>query len=82
MHKLESSHFVGESTIQNQYGCLLFLAKRLLILNAFRMDVSMPCIQPHQYILMQNMQQMRLGHSRLMTTFRELKFFEVKKLFM
>lgn len=39
----------------------------------FRMAGFMPFIRPHQFILMQNMQQTRCGQSRLKTTFREFQ---------
>ena len=34
--------------------------------------------QPHQYILMQNMQQKSPGRSRQMTSFREFKLLKLK----
>lgn len=37
------------------------------------MDVSMPCIQPHQFTPMQNMHLLSHGRLRLMTTFRKFK---------
>jgi hypothetical protein len=39
--------------------------------NVSRMGVSMPYTQPHQYILMQNMQQMSPGLLRLTISFRK-----------
>ena len=38
----------------------------------------MPYTQPHQYILMQNMQQKSPGQSRLMTSSRKFKFLKLK----
>ena len=38
----------------------------------------MPCTQPHQFTLMQNMQQMSPGHSKLMISFRKLENFKIE----
>lgn len=58
--------------------CFIFCANGLTGLHGCRMGVSMPCTQPHQYILMPNTQQMSHGRSRVMTSFREFKFFRFK----
>ena len=47
-------------------------------IDACRMGVLMPSTQPHQYILMRNMQQKSPGRSRRMTSFREYKILIVK----
>lgn len=40
---------------------ILMLIENIYV-HACRMGVSMPCTQPHQYTLMQSMQQINIGH--------------------